>query len=159
MSGTVDVKLINPFLQASLDVIKTACSMDVTAGKPEISKTEFNESSVIIMLGITGQVKGQVLIDMNEESAKKLASSMMMGMPVDSLDDMALSALSELGNMIMGNAATLFSTSGISMDITPPSTLRGHLVIGRYYTVNIGIPIVYNNDTLLKLNVAVKLDK
>lgn len=159
MSGTVDVKLINPFLQASLDVIKTACSMDVTAGKPEISKTEFNESSVIIMLGITGQVKGQVLIDMNEESAKKLASSMMMGMPVDSLDDMTLSALSELGNMIMGNAATLFSTSGISMDITPPSTLRGHLVISRYYTVNIGIPIVYNNDTLLKINVAVKLDK
>lgn len=158
MSGTVDVKLINPFLQASLNVIKTACNMDVTVGKPEISKTEFNESSVVIMLGITGQVKGQVLIDMSEESAKKLASGMMMGMTVDTLDDMTLSALSELGNMIMGNAATVFSTSGINMDITPPSTLRGHLVIDRYYTVNIGIPIIYNNETLIKLNVAVKLD-
>ena len=159
MSNVVDVKLINPFIEASLNVIKTVCNLDVTIGKPEISKTEFNESSVIIMLGIVGQVKGQVLIDMSEESAKKLASGMMMGMPVEVLDEMSLSAISELGNMIMGNTATLFSKNDIIIDITPPSTIRGHLVIDRYYTVNIAIPIIHNNSTLLKLNVAIKLDK
>lgn len=40
MAEAVDVKLINPFLEAALSVIKTACNMDVSIGKPEISKTE-----------------------------------------------------------------------------------------------------------------------
>ncbi len=48
-----------------------------------------------------------------------------MGMPVTELDDMAMSAISELGNMIMGNAATIFSTKGIVIDITPPTVCRG----------------------------------
>lgn len=110
------------------------------------------------MFGITGQVKGQVLLDIKEQSAKNIASCMMMGMPVEELDSMALSAISELGNMIMGNAATIFSNSNLLVDITPPSTLIGRLVIDRYYSVNIGIPILYNGETLLKMHVAVKLD-
>lgn len=159
MAEAVDVKLINPFLEAALSVVKTACNMDVRVGKPEISKTEFDESSVIIMFGITGQVKGQVLLDIKEQKAKQVASGMMMGMAVDTLDTMSLSALSELGNMVMGNAATIFSNNGLLVDITPPSTLIGRLIIDRYYSVNIGIPIMYEGETLLKLNVAVKLDK
>ncbi len=47
-----------------------------------------------------------------------------MGMPVTELDDMATSAISELGNMIMGNAATIFSTKGIVIDITPPTVCQ-----------------------------------
>ena len=46
---------------------------------------------------------------------------MMMGMPVTALDDMSASAINELGNMMMGNAATILSTKGIAMDITPPT--------------------------------------
>ena len=45
--------------------------------------------------------------------ATTLCASMMMGMPVAEIDDMAKSALSELGNMIMGNAATLLSNSNL----------------------------------------------
>ena len=50
---------------------------------------------------------------------------MMMGMPVDTLDDMATSALCELCNMIMGSTATLFSTQQMVMDITPPMSMQG----------------------------------
>ena len=42
-----------------------------------------------------------------------MASKMMMGMPVTALDDMSISAISELGNMIMGNAATILLNKGI----------------------------------------------
>ena len=49
----------------------------------------------------------------------------MIGVEVTSLDEMAWSALSELGNMITGNAATLLSQNGYDLDITPPSVIRG----------------------------------
>jgi len=54
-----------------------------------------------------------------------VASGMMMGMPVEEIDEMAKSALSELGNMIMGNSATLLFNVGAQIDITPPSLVKG----------------------------------
>ena len=47
-------------------------------------------------------------------------------MPVNELDEMASSALNELGNMIMGNTASDFSTLGIIIDITPPLAVYGN---------------------------------
>ena len=44
------------------------------------------------------------IVVMGMNTAKDIASRMMMGMPVVELDAMARSALSELGNMMMGNA-------------------------------------------------------
>lgn len=126
MKKALDVKHINPFLQSSVNVIEMTTQMKMDIGKPELSHMEFGEKQIFILqVGITGALKGQVLLVMNEDEAKILASKMMMGMPVESLDDMACSALCELSNMIMGNAATVFAGDGIAMDITPPISLFG----------------------------------
>ena len=41
------------------------------------------------------------------------------------MDDLASSAIYELGNMILGNASTLLSNAGILTDITPPRLSNG----------------------------------
>jgi chemotaxis protein CheX len=46
-------------------------------------------------------------------------------MEVQELDEMALSAVSELGNMITGGATALVSLHGLDVDISPPSIIRG----------------------------------
>ena len=121
----LDVKHINPFLQATLNIMETIAAMKLSVGKPSVAKLEFVNETFIIQVGVTGALKGQVLLVMTDESAKKIASKMMMGMPVDTLDEMSTSALCELSNMIMGSTATLFSTQKITMDITPPIALHG----------------------------------
>lgn len=121
----LDVKHINPFLQATLNIMETIAAMKLSVGKPSVAKLEFVKETFIIQVGVTGALKGQVLLVMTDESAKKIASKMMMGMPVDTLDEMSTSALCELSNMIMGSTATLFSTQKITMDITPPIALHG----------------------------------
>ncbi len=68
-------------------------------------------------------MRGQVMIVFENSVACDIASKMCM-MPITQLDDLSKSALSELGNMIMGNTATIFSTKGIGIDITPPTTCR-----------------------------------
>jgi chemotaxis protein CheX len=50
---------------------------------------------------------------------------MMMGMPVDELDEMSQSALSELANMLTASAATAFYNLGIHIDISTPTLLYG----------------------------------
>jgi chemotaxis protein CheX len=51
----------------------------------------------------------------NQATAKKIASIMMTGRPVETLDDMAQSAISELANMISANAMTIVGQNGFTM--------------------------------------------
>ena len=152
---SINVEYINPFLMAATNIIKDICQIDMQVGKPYVKQTAFADDSVIIMIGITGEMRGSVIIALTYNKALEIASKMMMGMPVTELDEMATSAISELGNMIMGNAATILSTKGVGIDITPPTLCRGNLTITQSYTKNICIPLC-GDDITIELDVAVK---
>ncbi len=119
------VEYINAFIKATQEVFKTMLQVDIKTGQPYIKSSPYVADSLIIVLGITGEIKGQASINMNENLAKTFASTMMMGMPVEELDELSKSALSELSNMIMGNAATLLFNIGVEVDITPPTLMIG----------------------------------
>lgn len=153
----LSVEYINPFLMAAASVIKDICQIEVKIGRPYVKTTEFEDNSVIIMIGVTGEVRGQVLISFQHDHALKVASKMMMGMPVTELDDMSASAINELGNMIMGNAATILSTKGIGMDITPPTLCRGNVYFKQSYSKNICIPLM-SDEIKMELDIAVNMD-
>lgn len=154
----ISVDIINPFLMAATSIMKDICQTEMKIGKPYVKTTEFDRESVAIMIGITGEMKGQVIMAFTYEDALLVASKMMMGMPVAELDDMATSAISELGNMIMGNAATIFSTKGIVIDITPPTLCRGSMTITQTYAKNICVPIQGDIGLALELDIAVKTE-
>ena len=154
----LSVEYINPFLASATSIMKSMCQLDVKIGKPYVKTTEFDKESVAIMIGITGEMKGQVIMAFSYEDALQVASKMMMGMPVAELDEMATSAISELGNMIMGNAATIFSTKGIVIDITPPTLCRGSMTITQTYAQNICVPIQGEIGLALELDIAIKTE-
>lgn len=119
------VEYINSFIKASTEVLNNFVADKFSVGRPYIRSNPFPTREIVIILGITGDIKGQAVFSLTEDMAKKIASGMMMGMPVDEIDEMAKSALSELGNMIMGNSATLLFNAGAKIDITPPSLVKG----------------------------------
>ncbi|PKM55205.1 MAG: chemotaxis protein CheX [Firmicutes bacterium HGW-Firmicutes-3] len=152
-----NVEYINPFITASKRVMKDFCNIDTEMGKPYLTKTVFEGNKFVILVGITGQLTGQVILSMSNETACNIASHMMMGMPVTELNDMAASAISELANMILGNTATIFSTQGIIIDITPPSILVGKdMTITVSDAKTICVPLTYAGDYALELNIAIK---
>ena len=101
-------------------------------------------------------MKGQVLFAMSEEDACNIASKMCM-MEVKEIDDFAASALSELGNMIMGNASTVFSSNGVGIDITPPTLSHGEVSFTNTYTKNLCVPLTFDTTTV-ELYLALKQD-
>jgi len=62
---------------------------------------------------------------MTKESACKIASTMMMGMPIVDFDEMAQSAISELSNMLTANVATNLASMDFEVDISTPSLTLG----------------------------------
>jgi chemotaxis protein CheX len=80
---------------------------------------------VAVIVGFTKEIRGNVVYNMSEDTAKFIASTMMMGMPVESFDEMAQSAISEMSNMLTANAATNLTALGLEVDISTPSLTVG----------------------------------
>lgn len=149
-------EIINPFVEASKDVLQQMASIPCDMGKIYIRENSFDGSDVMILIGLTGEIKGQAMLGMNKNIAKKIVSNMMGGMPIENLDDIAKSAISELGNMILGNTATLLSNMGVTIDITPPT-----LFVGEKLSVSMSsdkmVTIPLNTDCgIIELDIGIK---
>ena len=83
------------------------------------------ENDVIAFIGIVGSIKGNIAYSFSNKTALSIASLMVMGMAVESLDDMSRSAIAELANILTGSAVCLLSNEATTIDITPPSVLDG----------------------------------
>jgi chemotaxis protein CheX len=121
----VDVKHINPFIESFTNVMPQIGFGSTRIGNLSVKGKELIYSGVIIIVGIVGEIKGNVVYYIDLECAKKMASTMMMGMSIDEFDEMSQSALSELTNMLTANAATSFYNAGIQIDISTPTLLYG----------------------------------
>lgn len=154
----INVQYINPILKAAVKVIREACNMEVTIGKPSIADTQFTNSELLILMGITGEMKGQAILDFPKQNALKIASAM-ASMELTELDALAESAICELGNMILGNTATFFSVDGIAIDITPPTVCNGNVKFNSNFAANICIPVLWNGQPLFAINIAIKAEE
>ncbi|MDD4295851.1 MAG: chemotaxis protein CheX [Ruminiclostridium sp.] len=125
----MNVEYINPFIEASQQVFNMMTGIKPELGTVHLKNSPYPGDSVAVIVGLTGKIRGQVIISLSVDTAKSVASIMMGGMPVNELDDFAKSAISELGNMIMGNTATILFSRGIGIEITPPSLLMGEKII------------------------------
>lgn len=126
----VKAEHVNPFILSVCKVVKDVCMMDLKIGKPGVKPEEYPEDASIIELGIVGSLKGKVILNMEHPTALEIISKMMMT-PVDTIDEIGQSAISELGNMIAGNAATVFASNNILIDITPPDYYEGSTYEGQ----------------------------
>ena len=151
----INVEYVNVFLKAAAQVMKDVCQMNLSIGRPYVKQTEFENETVVVNIGITGQLRGLVLLAMPKEVACDIASRMCF-MTIEKLDEISLSALSELGNMIFGNAATVLSTKGIIVDITPPSIIQGSFKLSSSHAKNICVPLSYDSDRTIELDISIK---
>jgi chemotaxis protein CheX len=151
----MNVDYINPFIEASQSVL-----MMMTGNKPElgqvyIRKSPFKSDNVAVIVGLTGKIRGQVILSFSQKSALAVASAMMGGMTVSVLDEISKSAISELANMIMGNTATLLASRGIGIEITPPSLLMGEkLLITPANMKTICIPLRIGGENSIDIDVS-----
>lgn len=150
----INVEYINPFLVAASSVLRDF-GVETMVGKPVVKAAAFENDSLIIMIGVTGEMKGQVMIAFRHDVACEIASKMMM-MPVTEMNELSTSAICELGNMILGNSATIFSTKGIGIDITPPTVCFGDVVFTTNYASNIAIPLSFTDGKSIEINVSIK---
>ena len=118
------VKLINPFVVAAGEVLKTEVQADVRRGEIKIFKSPYTQGDVTVLFTIVGQVEGIVMYGMTTSMALAFTSKM-LGQPMEELDDLVQSGIAELGNVITGRAVTLLAQEGYMADISVPTLIIG----------------------------------
>lgn len=150
----MDVKHINPFIESFTNVVPQIGFTNIEKGKLSVKTKDLKSSGVIIIVGIVGELRGNVVYSIKMEDAKKIASTMMMGMPINELDEMAESALSELTNMLTANAATCFSNLGISIDISTPTLLHGDDISAKMSSNQVLCIELFADNIPIEINIA-----
>jgi chemotaxis protein CheX len=151
------VEYINPFIEASQNVINQTTGLSVSLGKLYIKQTPYKGDNVVVFIGLTGSIQGSVIISFKRVVACKIASAMMGGMNVPELDELAKSAVAELCNMILGNTANIFYNNNINIDITPPTVLIGeNMEFSMEKSTVVCIPLEFDNGDIIDIDIAYK---
>ena len=111
---------VNSFLVPAKLVWKKELGQDLTVESAEVVAHQFTTEDLTAIIGVSGRLEGNVLYGFTEESALNVVSQMIGEEQVDLRNDLALSALGEIANMITGNAATHLAQAGFPCQISPP---------------------------------------
>ncbi|WP_274363852.1 chemotaxis protein CheX [Paenibacillus thermotolerans] len=120
----MNTEYINPFLESARIVIEQVAGVKPSAGELGVKEIIQHDGYIWIHVGMTGQMAGDVMFGLHEHVAIKMVSAMMGGYVLEELGEMGHSAISELGNMISGNASTMLYDQGVKVDITPPKIIQ-----------------------------------
>jgi chemotaxis protein CheX len=121
----MNVKHVNAICRATEFIFVNHFGVDVKLLKPRVEQTAVPSNQVSVILGINGQLNGQIICSINEQTAKNIVGVMMGGMTIDLLDDMGWSAIQEFGNWVAGTTATELSKEDVIIDVTPPIINEG----------------------------------
>lgn len=146
---------INPFLESARIVIEQVANVRPSTGQLGVKDVIFIENYIWIQIGMTGQMQGDIVFGLHEEVAIKVVSAMMGGYPITEIDDMTKSAISELGNMISGNASTMLFNQGVRVDITPPKLLHSSDSSGVDAKKALTIPLIMDGIGELDIQVLI----
>lgn len=151
---------VNIFIGALTSVFQETAQANLSINSKGVRSSNKYDKNVVVLVGITGQVRGNIALSMDESYAKGIASNMMCGMPVEVFDEMPQSAIREIANMMMGKVASLFEEIGIMIDITPPTLMTGEgLTISNTIspTLILGFNDMNNtNQNVVELDITVK---
>lgn len=135
-------EIVTAFSDAVLNVMPMLGISNVAFISEKKYKNQIESTGVIGIIGIIGELTGNVFFSMSEECAKKIASYMMGGMEVAEFDELAQSAISELSNMLAANAGTLLSETGKTIDISTPTLINGAFTVSPSFAEVICIEMI-----------------
>jgi chemotaxis protein CheX len=157
----MDVKYINPFLDALVSVLGSFGVGDIKRGSIQKKENMHVNMDITSLIGLVGGVRGNIAYSFSQETARQIVSKMMMGAPVIEFDEISRSAIGELANIITGTASGILSgmmsEKGTVVDTTPPSIIFGrdiYFMISSVPTIAIGMDTQFGK---IEINIGLEI--
>lgn len=121
----MNVVHINAITAATKSILQNHFGLEVTPLRPTAGQSPVSSNQVSVILGVSGQLEGQIICSFTFGTAKKIVGVMMGGMDIQEIDDIGWSAVQEFGNWVAGTTATELSKADCIIDVTPPFINEG----------------------------------
>jgi chemotaxis protein CheX len=146
----MDVKLINPFLDATVEVLKKMAFVEPRPGKVYLKESSIAHGDVSGIIGITGDATGSLAISFSEACICHLIESM-LGEPCSEANQDVFDCVGEITNMISGVARTHMERDGMVVYAAIPSVIYGknHMINHILKSPSIVIPFVTDHGTFV----------
>jgi chemotaxis protein CheX len=119
----MDIKYIDPFIKATLNIFKDFFNVQPEVEKPYIFDKEQNHPwDISAIIGIAGEARGAVVLSFTAELVNILTSRL-TGRTISEIDDDVVDTIGEVVNIVTGNAKK--GLEEYRLMISLPSIVRG----------------------------------
>jgi len=120
----MNAEILNPFLQATLEVLRTMAHIEPSRGDIRVKGSDDGFFDVSGVVGLTGQVQGFVSLSFCQPAALHVVGAF-IGETVGAVDEHVKDAIGELANMVAGGAKRALAEAGYDLRISIPSVIVG----------------------------------
>lgn len=98
--------------------------------EPQKMDSPIIQAELGVVIGIVGDLKGRMIVETTADRMKSFGLQM-YGMPIMD-EEMLESFAGEFGNTVAGSVATKVFNSGIKIEISPPTVIRGQASVSGF---------------------------
>jgi chemotaxis protein CheX len=111
--------LIQPFINAADAVLAQGLQTPTAIGNLSMEEEAYRRKGVAALIWITGDIEGRIVLDLDPQTAMRVASQF-AGTELPESDDLVREAVCELANQVIGNAVTTLNDQGFHFRVHPP---------------------------------------
>lgn len=121
----MDAKLVNPFINATMNVLSTMAQTNPIPEKPHLKENRRTWGVVTGIIGMAGySATGNMVISFEEKCILEIVKKMLSD-DFPSVNQEVVDAVGEITNMISGGAKKDLSEMGFSFNMATPIVLTG----------------------------------
>ncbi|MFZ3090397.1 MAG: chemotaxis protein CheX [Nitrospirota bacterium] len=146
---------IEPLLISTMKVLDNVMQSEIRMGDVSLIRPEEINSDIAVIIKLEGDSTGGIIVNMGRETALNICN-VMTGEKFKALTPLALDTISELTNMIAGNATSAINDLGFDFKILPPSSLtKEEMMTGAPWLEIFQVPLLTRCGEI-KINIAMR---
>ncbi len=130
---------VNAFLTPPISVWEQKLKSQLELVGAELASPEFTTDDLTVIIGISGQLQGNVLYSFSQQTARAITSKM-TGREITEYEGVVILAMCDIANAITRNAIIELSNAGAVCQVSPPIVIdpagsKFSTVVGRQILV------------------------
>ncbi len=114
------MELIQPFINAADAVLSQGLQGTTKVGNLSMEEAAYRRKGVAGMVALTGDIEGRILLDLEPQTAVRVASHY-AGTELPESDGLIKETIFELANQVVGNAICALNDQGFHFRVHPPA--------------------------------------
>jgi chemotaxis protein CheX len=111
---------ITPIVESAVSILTGFTGAPVAYGEMQLQRFSAASRDIVVVVGVSGEVAGRVVLEMDKAEAVALAG-MMNHEKISTVTPLAQDTLMELGNMVVAKAVSTLNDRGFEFSLSPPA--------------------------------------